>query len=354
MRRALLPLLALCLAVVVVLGAVLPQHNGESSGATPTAATRSAVAAGASATPVNGGRSREITASPATTPVLGEPDDRSAGGIVPGGPGAGSGDAAGDTSGGASGDNDAIDTSGDLDAEDRARLTGLWQRHRDEPMAGPVTVRWALVRAGEPVVDDEEVAATAERILADPRGWSLDGALRFERVEEADAADFRLVVAAAEEVPGFAEDCVSERTGVPDASCTVGDDVIINDERWRDGALGDDIPLAQFRIHELNHEIGHWLGQGHFSCLGGTAAVNQQQFRSLAGCTANEWPLPFELAMVAARFGVWPAVGTFEPYDGVGHTDTDTDTDPATGAEPAPDAAIAVEDGSTAIGGLDR
>lgn len=211
-----------------------------------------------------------------------------------------------------------INTEGDIGEDDRAAYTELEAAHRGERPDDPLVLHWMAETVGDPVADLEEVACVAAAAYADPRGWNLDGALRFERVESAEEADFVLVVAEADYVPDFADSCLSSLTGVPDASCTVGNYVIINDLRWRDGALGDPIPLEVFRIHEINHETGHWLGQGHFSCLGGVAAVNQQQFRSLDGCTANAWPLPFERAMVAARFGLWPTLGAYEPYDELG------------------------------------
>ena len=144
-----------------------------------------------------------------------------------------------------------------------------------------------------------------------------------------------LVVAEAVTIPEYSEDCVSWQTGEPDASCTVGSAVIINDHRWRDGALGDAIGLGEFRTHEINHETGHWLGQGHFSCMGGPAAVNQQQFRSLAGCTANAWPLPWERAMVALRFGLWPGVEAYEPYDEIVPPEPVYNADDEASAEPS-------------------
>ncbi len=211
-----------------------------------------------------------------------------------------------------------INTSGDIGEDDRATYSELEAAHRGERPDEPLVLHWVAETVGNPVADLEEVACVAAAAYADPRGWNLDGALRFERVESAEEADFVLVVAEADYVPDFADSCLSSLTGIPDASCTVGNYVIINDLRWRDGALGDPIPLEVFRIHEINHETGHWLGQGHFSCLGGVAGVNQQQFRSLDGCTANAWPLPFERAMVAARFGLWPSLGAYEPYNELG------------------------------------
>jgi hypothetical protein len=170
-------------------------------------------------------------------------------------------------------------------------------------------VTYAVITSGTPRVNPEEVAAVAARAYRDPRGWSLAGAIRFERVPAPEEADFTLVVAEADTIPNFSEACVNGLTGEPDASCTTGNYVIINDVRWTDGALGDPYPLDTFRMQEINHETGHWLGQDHYTCgaAGEPAPVNQQQFRHLAGCLPNEWPLPWEQALVAFRHGLWSA-----------------------------------------------
>lgn len=207
------------------------------------------------------------------------------------------------------------DTEGDIGEDERAAYAAL--ALRPAPTTEPWQVRYALQTAGETTVALDTFAAVVEATYRDPRGWSLGGAIAFERVSDPAEADFVVVLAEPAAVAEFSEDCVSWQTGEPDASCTVGNDVIINEERWLYGALGDPYPLAQFRVQEINHETGHWLGQGHFSCLGGLAAVNQQQFRSLDGCEANEWPLVWERAMVAERHGLWgpaaPQAQTADP-----------------------------------------
>ncbi|MEA3214893.1 MAG: hypothetical protein QOJ19_1049 [Acidimicrobiia bacterium] len=173
----------------------------------------------------------------------------------------------------------------------------------------PLLLTYAVTTSGDPRVDPEDVAAVAAEAYGSPRGWSLGGAIRFERVSSSDSADFTLVVAAAGTIADYSEACVNGMTGEPDASCTAGNDVLINDVRWMDGALGDPFPLDAFRAQEINHETGHWLGQDHFTCggAGEPAPVDQQQFRHLWGCLPNPWPLPWEQAMVGLRLGIWPA-----------------------------------------------
>lgn len=173
----------------------------------------------------------------------------------------------------------------------------------------PLVVTYAVTTSGNPRVDPEDVAAVAADAYGSSRGWSLGGAIRFERVSSSDAADFTLVVAAPEVIADYSEACLNGMTGEPDASCTAGNNVLINETRWMDGALGDPFPLDAFRVQEINHETGHWLGQDHFTCggIGEPAPVNQQQFRHLSGCLPNPWPLPWERALVGLRLGIWRA-----------------------------------------------
>ena len=169
----------------------------------------------------------------------------------------------------------------------------------------PRTITYDVTTAGDPKVPLEDLASLAARAYADDRGWSLHGALHFVRVPEGDPSDFTLVLAQADAIPSFSDECVYWATGEADASCTVGRFVIINELRWTDGAIDNpSYPLVDFRIQEINHETGHWLGEDHFHCSGGLAPINQQQFRFLEGCLPNAWPLPWEMALVAIRYGI--------------------------------------------------
>lgn len=268
------------------------QVDASSIGARSSPGTTTSLGSRAGRTPTTAGT--RVAGAGAATPDAPWAGDSDGGGR----------DAAGDVGrlGGAT-----IDTEGDVDADTRAAYVRL--NHDLRPVVTPErpwVVHYVVTAAGEPSVPVEQLATLAARTYADPRGWSLGGAIRFVRVWDQAEADLVLVIAEAGVIPEYSESCVFWATGEPDASCTVGNTVIINEQRWLHGALGDPFPLDRFRIHELNHETGHWLGQGHFSCIdGGPAAVDQQQFRSLDGCAANEWPLPWEQAMVAERWALW-------------------------------------------------
>ena len=85
-------------------------------------------------------------------------------------------------------------------------------------------------------------------------------------------------------------------------SCRVGDNVIINLDRWN-GGIGNWMEaggnLARYRTMVINHEVGHALGHidNETTCAGAgkPAPLMQEQSMHLDGCTVNEWPLDDEL-----------------------------------------------------------
>jgi len=90
--------------------------------------------------------------------------------------------------------------------------------------------------------------------------------------------------------------------------------VLINDRNWRNATAAWTGSLAGYRTYLINHEVGHWLGLGHFSCPspGATAPVMLQQSISLDGCEPNGWPLDFERRRVASIWDV--TVGQARPW----------------------------------------
>jgi hypothetical protein len=92
----------------------------------------------------------------------------------------------------------------------------------------------------------------------------------------------------------------------PTYSCRVGDAVVVNEARWRTATASWTGSLDDYRRYVVLHELGHWLQQGHVDCpgQGQPAPVMLQQSISLAGCTANPWPLAQERAVVARHHDV--------------------------------------------------
>lgn len=166
--------------------------------------------------------------------------------------------------------------------------------------AGPLVITYEVRGRGN-VSALEDLAATAAAVYADPRGWSLGGSVRFERVDSGGA--FTLWLAADAQMRTFGGACDHVW------SYRNGRNVVINEDRWLGSSeswLEAGAPLDTYRQMVLNHETGHWLGFGHAGCpeAGAPAPVRQQQSMALSGCAPNSWPLPAERAALAARRGV--------------------------------------------------
>lgn len=145
----------------------------------------------------------------------------------------------------------------------------------------------------------EEFATQVSQTLNSPEGWARLG-IRFVQVES--GGQFTAWLSEASQVPSFAP-------GGCDAivSCTVGNNVIINETRWLNGSdawNGAGGSLRNYRHMVVNHETGHWLGHGHEYCAGAgqPAPVMQQQTIDMQGCTPNPWPQSHEL--YAPKLGI--------------------------------------------------
>jgi len=162
--------------------------------------------------------------------------------------------------------------------------------------AGTVRRFRVAVETGVPE-DVAAFAATVDRVLGDPRGWTAGGTFRLQRVPQNASAEFTIYLA----TPQTAyEMCRSagldiRSGGVPYTSCRTFGRVIINLSRWRESVpdyVNNGIPLDVYRQYVINHETGHQLGFGHELCPGAgkPAPVMQTQTLGLTGCTANPWP----------------------------------------------------------------
>jgi hypothetical protein len=205
--------------------------------------------------------------------------------------------------------------------------------------AGPLVITYEVRGRGN-VSPLEDLVATATSVYADPRGWSLGGSIRFERVDSGGA--FTLWLASDALMSTFGGACG------PVWSCRNGRNVVINEERWlasSDSWLAAAAPLESYRQMVINHETGHWLGFGHAQCSapGAAAPVMQQQSMTLGGCVPNSWPLPSERSVLAARRGV-PIMAPGETVDPPSTTTTTTTKSTAT---TGPAATAATTTGST-------
>lgn len=175
--------------------------------------------------------------------------------------------------------------------------TPSWMSAPSQSAARSVTYTVAV--KGTVTADVDEFRTQVAETLNSPLGWSRLG-VRFDRVES--DGQFIVWLSEASQVPSFAP-------GGCDAivSCSVGNNVIINETRWLNGSdawNGAGGSLRDYRHMVLNHETGHWLGHGHQFCSasGADAAVMQQQTIDMQGCKPNPWPLSGEI--YAPKLGI--------------------------------------------------
>ncbi|WP_432985834.1 DUF3152 domain-containing protein [Dactylosporangium sp. CA-233914] len=140
-------------------------------------------------------------------------------------------------------------------------------------------------------VGPEVFAAAVQQTLGDPRSWIAGGKFSFQRVPAGSASELTVHLA----TPSTT-DTMCARRGVRtrgEVSCRGGRDVIINLKRWLLGVAWYP-SVAEYRNMVVNHEVGHFLGNGHAICprKGAPAPVMARQSFGLEGCVANAWPYP--------------------------------------------------------------
>ena len=160
-----------------------------------------------------------------------------------------------------------------------------------------VIYTYSVSTRGDIQSNPSEFYTLAADTLADSRGWKRAG-VAFSRVNS--GGDFVLILASPDAVDNASPGCDATW------SCRSGNQVLINDSRWREAtrawnSAGGNI--RDYRHMVVNHEVGHRLGFGHASCpaSGAKAPVMQQQSIDLEECTFNPWPTQAEIDALKAR-----------------------------------------------------
>lgn len=183
-----------------------------------------------------------------------------------------------------------------LTDDERADILAKAEQTASESGNGLITYTYCVASKGE-VGDLTEFANTVFSTLNDPCGWPRAGAV-FQEADGTDpnACSMTLTLAAADQMTSFSTECSDEY------SCRVGNDVIINVDRWNnatEGWLNAGGTVERYRTMVINHEVGHRLGHldNELTCsaVNQPAPLMQQQSMDLLGCTPNEWPLDEEL-----------------------------------------------------------
>ena len=125
--------------------------------------------------------------------------------------------------------------------------------------------------------------------LMDPRGWQQVAEVTF-KPSAGKTYNVRFILATPYQVDRY---CYPLRTN-RFFSCRNGRTIAINANRFLKGSRHWNSSLERYRIHVINHEMGHYLGFGHRRCRrrGQLAPIMMQQTKGLFGCITNEWPDP--------------------------------------------------------------
>lgn len=157
---------------------------------------------------------------------------------------------------------------------------------------------------------DDAIAQMIEATLYNPKSWTADGKVKFQRVDGDAKPKFRISLSTPE--------TVREACGFDielETSCYNPDTerVYLNLARWVRGATSFEGDIGLYRQYQINHEVGHAVGHPqHDPCPGEgrLAPIMMQQTLSLKNsdlhsldpggyapdddvtCRPNAWPFP--------------------------------------------------------------
>ena len=125
-------------------------------------------------------------------------------------------------------------------------------------------------------------------ILNNEKGWTNVTGKGFQLTSIEDS-DFVFIFATPEKTD---ELCYPlETNGI--YSCRNETEIIINNFRWKEGAVDFGRDIETYRLYLINHETGHLLGWQHKECPkeGAIAPVMMQQSKGTNGCLPYGWPV---------------------------------------------------------------
>lgn len=249
----------------------------------------------------NNGAGADNVGSPAQSQTAGNAADQDSGSKDNGSNGKGNSDKDADAETQTDGKDDANTSDQQsppepLTDDERAAILSKAEQTATESGNELVTYTYCVASKGE-VGDLTEFSDTVFSTLNDPRGWPRASAV-FQEADGTDpnACSMTLTLAAADQMTSFSTECSDEY------SCRVGNDVVINVDRWNnatEGWLNAGGTVERYRTMVINHEVGHRLGHldNELTCpaVNQPAPLMQQQSMDLLGCVPNEWPLDEEL-----------------------------------------------------------
>lgn len=168
-----------------------------------------------------------------------------------------------------------------------ASLGAVGAGRAPDTSAGPVVVLDLVDGGGAAAA---ELRAVVAQVLADPRGWSAAGVT----IELGEGGVERLGLAGSADM---AQACAPWGT-TGKYGCRPGPVAMINVERWATPPEWWTGTPEAYRVHAVNHELGHIIGlRGHPGCPGDGAALPVMALpsREEVDCTMGGWPTEADL-----------------------------------------------------------
>ena len=210
------------------------------------------------------------------------------------------------------------------DADRRAGLTSLDVPEEGEgtftiastegqPSGGAASVKWIRVEYEDGLaMNGRALNEFVLSVLNDPRGWGAKG--RYEFVPTTGAPDIRIVIASptttaatcpephaaasiGAEIEGDATPTPAptpDPTASAEVTCAARGLMMISQYDWAAGleTFGDDRTAS--RAFQVNHGVGHLLGDEDVACESGRALIMTDQRELPEECEPNPWPWPDE------------------------------------------------------------
>jgi hypothetical protein len=155
-------------------------------------------------------------------------------------------------------------------------------------VAGLPRVTYGYCLAADPTGDEMALTQQASAVLADPAGWAMGGAVRFVAVKS--GCNFTINLVSPANMAKLDAKCADQTT------CQSGSVAAISTATWTAAPAAWAGTLEAYRGELINHEVGHWLGFDHTSCLSQVKApVSQEPAVTVAGCSPNWYAVPVEL-----------------------------------------------------------
>ena len=130
-------------------------------------------------------------------------------------------------------------------------------------------------------VQADQLSSKLIAVFADPLGWGIGGRIQFVRADS--ECNFTIGLVTGESMVRVDQRCAQQPT------CRVGNQVELNIADWNTPPIAWKSGTVSYQAEMINHEVGHWLGFDHASCMSTTNQTFELQSPTivLGGCSPN-------------------------------------------------------------------